>query len=329
MKKQAGIGIMSPYLPNAEGVAVTIGPRYAAFWSYSRFDDKNDERWLTTLRKALLAEVRALSGTQLEIFQDIDGLAWGEQWKQKLVSSSDEAVFLIPIVTPSYFASEPCRQELKQFVDREDATGFKESILPLYYIDTPQLQDDFHKGTDYLAQKVAEHNYEDIRELRHRSIDSYEARQKINKLATVLIGRLKTFARTQLSSPSMRASFTSPPNGAKEPREALVSGTLENVSAGTDAWLVVETGAAYHPQRQLRTDRGTFRERVIIGRKNTDHGQEFTVHVVAVTDDVSRAFNRYREDSASFKTWGGVPKPAADSKVLATVKLIRDDSASV
>jgi hypothetical protein len=39
MKKQAGIGIMSPYLPNAEGVAVTIGPRYAAFWSYSRFDD--------------------------------------------------------------------------------------------------------------------------------------------------------------------------------------------------------------------------------------------------------------------------------------------------
>jgi hypothetical protein len=194
---------------------------YAAFWSYSRFDDQNDERFLTSLRKALVAEVRALSGTQVEIFQDIDGLVWGEQWKQKLVSSSDKAVFLIPIITPSYFASEPCRQELKQFVDREDATGFKESILPIYYIETPQVQDDFHKKTDYLAQKVAEHNYEDFRELRHRSIDSYEARQKIKKLATVLIGRLNTYARMQMSSPAMRAHFTSPANGAKRPRRRL------------------------------------------------------------------------------------------------------------
>jgi hypothetical protein len=302
---------------------------YAAFWSYSRFDDQNDERLLTSFRKALVAEVRALSGTQVEIFQDIDGLVWGEQWKQKLASSSDDAVFLIPIITPSYFASEPCRQELKQFVDREDATGFRESILPIYYIDTPQLQDDFHKRTDYLAQKVAEHNYEDIRELRHRSIDSYEARQKIDKLGTALIGRLKTYARTQLSSPAMQAHFTSPPNGSKGPREALVSGALENVSAGTDVWLVVETGASYHPQRQLRTDKGTFRERVIIGRKDADHGQEFTVHVLAATEDVSRAFNRYREDSASFKRWGGVPKPAVDTRILATVKLIRDDSSSI
>jgi hypothetical protein len=78
------------------------GRRYGAFWSYTRFDDKNDELWLTALREALVAEVRASSGKEIEIFQDKDGIAWGEGWKEKLRSSSDDAVFLIPIITPMF-----------------------------------------------------------------------------------------------------------------------------------------------------------------------------------------------------------------------------------
>ncbi len=306
---------------------MTIDRKYGAFWSYTRFDDENDELWVTALRKALVSEVRASFGKHIEIFQDVDGMAWGERWEQKLVSSSDDAVFLIPIITPSYFASEPCRQELKQFVDRENTTGFREFILPIYYIDSPKLQDEFEKATDFLAQIVADHNYEDFRELRHRSITSFEAKQKIKKLASAFVIRLKGYARRQLSSPSMRAHFTVPPNGAKAPRKVLLSGNLEAISEGTDVWLVVETGALYHPQEQLPKENGPFRAPVIIGRINHDDMQEFTVHVLAATEEVSKAFSRYREDSASFKRWLGVPKPA-DSKVLATLKLIRDDSAS-
>jgi hypothetical protein len=118
-------------------VTLVDPPKYCAFWSYTRFDDDNDDRWLTRLRKALVDEMRALFGKQLEIFQDVDGIAWGERFDKTLASSADDAVFLIPVITPNYFASEACRKELKQFVDREDATGFKEFILPLYYIDTP------------------------------------------------------------------------------------------------------------------------------------------------------------------------------------------------
>ena len=196
-------------------------------------------------------------------------MAWGERWEQKLVSSSDDAVFLIPIITPSYFASEPCRQELKQFVDRENTTGFREFILPIYYIDSPKLQDEFEKATDFLAQIVADHNYEDFRELRHRSITSFEAKQKIKKLASAFVIRLKGYARRQLSSPSMQAHFTVPPNGAKAPRKVLLSGNLEAISKGTDVWLVVETGALYHPQEQLPKENGPFRAPVIIGQAST------------------------------------------------------------
>ena len=54
-----------------------IGRRYGAFWSYTRFDNENDGLWLTELRKALVAELRASFGKQIEVFQDIDGIAWG------------------------------------------------------------------------------------------------------------------------------------------------------------------------------------------------------------------------------------------------------------
>jgi hypothetical protein len=308
---------------------VTIGRRYSAFWSYTRLDDTTDDGWLTALREALESEVQVLFGKHIEIFQDLDGIEWGERWKQKLERSSDDAVFLVPIVTPSYFASDGCRRELEQFVKREYDTGFKELILPIYYITTQQLQDQFEKASDLLAQTVADHNYEDIRELRHRDITSYEAKQKIKKLATALFERLKGYARKQLSSPSMRASFTAPPNGAKSPRKAFLSGTIESIPPGIDVWLVVEIGALYHPQgTQLPTDSGAFhRAPVIIGGPNGGHLHEFTVHVLAVTEDISKSFSRYQQGSASFKKWAGVPKPAADSKVLATVKLIRDDSA--
>lgn len=305
-----------------------VARRYDAFWSYTRFDDDNDGRWLTDLRKALVTEIQALFGKRVEIFQDIDGIAWGERWGTKLANSLDNAVFLIPIITPSYFASEPCRQELKQFVDQENKTDFKESILPLYYIDTPQLQDEFEKATDILAQQVAAHNYIDIRQLRHRDINSYEVKQKLKELATAFVGRLNAHARRQLAVPAMRAHFTAPPNGAKVSRNPRLSGTLENISAGTEVWLVVEAGGVYHPQRLLAADNGAFQAPVVIGsRGSQDCGHEFPVHALAVTEDVSEAFRRYQEGSNSFKKWGGVPK-TPDSRVLATLKLIRDDSAS-
>src|SRR5262249_33663747 len=137
--------------------------RNAGFWSYTRFDDEHDEQWLSQLREALINEVRASFGRRIQIFQDKDGIAWGERWKRKLVTSEEEAVFLLPIITPNYFESDACRDELKQFVDREKTSGFDELILPLYYIATEKIEDSVRKASDYLATAVAEHNYEDIR----------------------------------------------------------------------------------------------------------------------------------------------------------------------
>jgi len=103
---------------------VETGERYAAFWSYSRFDDSNDREWLTKLKGALEAESRACSGKVIEIFQDVSGTQWGEQWGDKLRGSSDQALFLIPIITPNYFKSEACRSELERFLSAKTRRAF-------------------------------------------------------------------------------------------------------------------------------------------------------------------------------------------------------------
>lgn len=305
--------------------------RYIAFWSYTRFDDTNDGQWLTALRKALQAEVQALWGVNVEIFQDVDGIAWGERWEARIKSSADDAVFLIPIITPNYFQSEACRSELERFVEREKSMGFNELILPLYYIECSELKEEFMRGTDRLARVVADHHYRDIRSFRHQSLVSYEGRQEVKNLAMGLIERLKGFALSQLSSNKMEARITAPAPHARVPRKALILGTLRDVSEWVEIWLVVaEIRPRYHPQVHLPGASGAWQASVILGgaQISTDANHEFTIHVLAVTEDVSKAFERYIRDAQTEKKWPGVPVPP-QPRILATLKVVRDDSVSM
>ena len=47
----------------------------------------------------------------------------GEHWSGKLDRMLDEARFFIPILTPSYFTSEACRDELDKFLQRRGTSG--------------------------------------------------------------------------------------------------------------------------------------------------------------------------------------------------------------
>jgi cobaltochelatase CobT len=174
--------------------------RFIAFWSYTHFDDEHDGQWLTNLRSALAAEVRALSGKKVEVFQDVEGIEWGEKWRDKLHTSAGAAVFLIPVITPSYFRSNASRSELEQFLEQEKSSEFRELILPVYYITCPELQDTFVKSTDWLAGKLEEHQYIDIRSFRHRTLDSYDALQMVKGLATGLTRRDERAHNTPISA---------------------------------------------------------------------------------------------------------------------------------
>jgi F-box protein 11 len=101
---------------------VTVDSVPAGFLSYAHIDDEDGR--VTAFRKALEGEVRRQTGRQdVRIFQDLDGLAWGQAWEERIDSSLDAVTFLVPVLTPSFFASKQCRRELQRFLDRERRLG--------------------------------------------------------------------------------------------------------------------------------------------------------------------------------------------------------------
>jgi hypothetical protein len=154
-----------------------------AFLSYTRSDDQHDRGAISKFRLRLASAVRAVTGEAFEIFQDIDGLGLGERWLDKLDEMLDQARFFIPILTPSYFKSEACRDELQKFLDAEKRRRRNDLVLPIYYIQCPVLEEADLREADHLARIVSERQRWDWRDLRLRSFHNRNVQLAIEGLA--------------------------------------------------------------------------------------------------------------------------------------------------
>jgi hypothetical protein len=143
-----------------------------AFMSYARFDDEHDSGRLSSFCKRLSGEVRLQTGEEFPIFQDRTDIAWGEEWQQRVDESIAAVTFLIPILTPSFFRSRPCRDELARFAARERKLGQSDLILPVHYVTCAQLEDESKREADTLAKLLAGRQIMDWRELRFEPITS-------------------------------------------------------------------------------------------------------------------------------------------------------------
>ncbi|MEW5925584.1 MAG: toll/interleukin-1 receptor domain-containing protein [Candidatus Zixiibacteriota bacterium] len=89
-----------------------------AFMSYVHADNRDEK--LTEFRKYLSNEVEMQIGEEFHIFQDRDDILWGQNWEKRIYHELAEITFFIPIITPSFFNSTPCRDELAKFLQREE-----------------------------------------------------------------------------------------------------------------------------------------------------------------------------------------------------------------
>jgi hypothetical protein len=151
-----------------------------AFMSYAHRDDRGGR--LTALREELSEAVSMHYGQDFEIFQDRD-ISWGQNWKERIDNSLDEVTFLIAIITPRFFNRDECRRELRRFLDRENRVNRNDLILPIYYVDTPLVNDDSKRATDELAQIIVTRQYADWRDLRHEPFDDPEVSKAMDQLA--------------------------------------------------------------------------------------------------------------------------------------------------
>jgi hypothetical protein len=293
--------------------------RPQAFWSYTRFDDNHARGYLSALRSRLEDELRAQLGTSFAIFQDTLDLTWGAQWQQRLLASIDEAIFFIPLISPSYFERAACRTELEVFLRREQILLYEELILPVYWISVKRSDDD-------LAGTIMSRNYVDCRELRLTPIDSPAMDRKIVEIASQLIKRLDEFNDHQRQTKNIKVTITNPRNHDRVSRHVTVKGTTENVPRDVILWQVVEAGGKYHPEASITT--GNWKKVATIGSKGfgASDNHDFPIHVIATTKTANYKFTSYIAEQQKLRLWQGLTLPAG-TRVLATTTVRRDDYA--
>jgi len=166
--------------------------RPMAFMSYAHIDDRLNKGYLFELQQRLSEEICLYLGEEFPIFLERKDIKWGDSWKERIEDSIDSTAFLIPIITPGYFKSQYCRDELSRFLERERRLKRTDLILPVYFVDTPLMEDEMKRNNDELARIIASRQYVDWRALRFADLDSIAVRQALALLAAQIRDALET-----------------------------------------------------------------------------------------------------------------------------------------
>ena len=189
----------------------------AAFISYASRDDDAYRGRISSLRQRLQRLVASAIGRDFEIFQDRHDLTWGQHWPTRLNEALEEALFLIPILTPSYFNSDACRRELETFLELEHRSGRKDRILSLYFLDAPV----YEQKTDALAAALQERQHRDWRDLRIDPVGSVKVMRALDKLAKELAAAVH--ARRGAASPAATMPGVAVQTPALDPSQPFAS----------------------------------------------------------------------------------------------------------
>lgn len=158
-----------------------------AFLSYTRIDDEFFGGAITALRKLLELGVQVVTGERdFSIFQDIEGIELGQRWQERLDEAVEEATFLIPIMTPSFFKSAACHDELKKFLAHERSLNRNDLILPIYYVTAPILERAELLKEDPVAQEISKRQRFDWREQADLAATDPIIRTSVRKLAAAI-----------------------------------------------------------------------------------------------------------------------------------------------
>jgi hypothetical protein len=200
-----------------------MGPAPAVFFSYAHDDDRREGGKLSQIRHALEAELSTLTGDEWHVFQDVEDIAVGEQWKKRLEEGLAGSTFFLPIITPTYLKRDACRNELRRFLNREQQLGRDDLVIPVLYINTPALSDPHLLERDALARTIAERQWHNWTDLRPQSFETADARKRLGDLAKAILeayargGRLSAELATEAVI-ALDASEVSTVNSSRQPK---------------------------------------------------------------------------------------------------------------
>lgn len=286
----------------------------AGFWSYTHEDNRRDGGRVLRLAELLQDEFALLTGSTLDVFIDRHSLRWGDEWKLRIENALATTTFFIPVMSPLYFKSEECRTELLRFIGHARSVGAEDLVLPLLYIDVPQLHAEA-PGDEAIAV-VKARQWQDCRELRLLADSDPSFRNKINALARRLIEINEALP--------VQAWSGAAPDAATSPDRTEEPGYMELFAAAEEAmprWIgTIEALPAV--LERLTAIAQDFGERM---ERSDAEGANFAkkLHIMrqlaeAMADPADEVLKLGQEYSASLV--------ALDPAVLSVVRLIEEDS---
>ncbi len=184
-------------------------PQARAFLSYTRRDDEYFRGAITAMHKLIEDTVHVLHGSAaLEIVQDRDDFNTGEKWHGRIHKEIDEADLFIPILTPSFFTSRYCREELTRFLEREKQVCRDDLIIPIYFVETPLLDRPELEAADPLAKEIATRVRFDWREHSDRKSNHVSVRRAARDLGKRILAALERSARDRRPAPDRSSPAT-------------------------------------------------------------------------------------------------------------------------
>jgi hypothetical protein len=212
----SGLDLMSP---------LTDLPELIGFFSYSRDDDEDSNGALSALRDRIQREVRGQLGRSMKTFrlwQDKEAIAPGRLWEEEIKTAVRQAVFFIPIITPTVVRSPHCKFELESFLAREAELGRSDLVFPILYIRVPELEDSARQKNDPVLSIIARRQYLDWRDLRHRDVDSSDVKGAIERFCAKICDALD---RSPITSQERGAADAAPPPRVGPERKPAITET--------------------------------------------------------------------------------------------------------
>ena len=168
-------------------------PELIGFFSYSREDDDDSHGALSALRDAIQRELRGQLGRlrqQLRLWQDKEAIAPGRLWEKEIRAAVEQAVFFIPIITPTAVKSRHCQIEFDAFLERERQLGRSDLVFPLLYIRVPELEDEARWRNHPVLSVIGARQWVDWRPLRLRPIDDFRVRETVDQFCGKIVEAL-------------------------------------------------------------------------------------------------------------------------------------------
>lgn len=242
------------------------------FWSYVHADDEVDMGRVAQLGRDIVAHYEAIKAESIQLFLDRDDLHWGDEWRDKVDAALSNVAFFIPVITPRYFTRPECRREFEFFSNKAEGLGITELILPILYIDVPELHDE--GITDPIIKAVQKIQWEPWGKIRFADRNSGEYRAAVDALARELVRRVGVVERADVVAAAVSAEESSDEDeagvidkiAALEAAMPRWTATMESLQGEIEAIGAIMTGGTDEMSRADAQGKG-FAARLTVARR--------------------------------------------------------------